>query len=186
MLTLLAAAGGVAWAFVRRRRAVAAAPPPVIPEDACEVPPPPRRWGGAVPAAVLAAMFAARVVVALRPAPSPMPLYESASRAYAEGRFADAAEYARHALGRASGSPLRPELLCLRGEGLLRAGEPSLAADAFDAVVGEGSPAYLAQALSGSARAHQAAGEEKQAEASRSRLMRDFPDSAWARRARSE
>ena len=37
----------------------------------------------------------------------PMPLYESASRAYGEGRFAEAAEYARHALASGATVPLR-------------------------------------------------------------------------------
>ena len=59
-----------------------------------------------------------------RPHPlDPMPLYEKASRAYAADRFADAAEYARHALSQGAAGPLRAELQCLRGESLLRSHE---------------------------------------------------------------
>ena len=120
--------------------------------------PAPRRWGAAVPAGVILVLFASRGLALHEPPPDPLPLYEAASRAYAEDRFADAAEYARHALTRATGSSLRPELLCLRGESLLRSGQPRLAAEAFEAVVQEGPGPYLPQALFGAARAYAAAG----------------------------
>jgi hypothetical protein len=59
------------------------------------------------------------------------------TRAQAEGRFADAAEYARHAALRATGAK-RGELLCLRAESLARAGqgEESRAVFAEAAVAG--------------------------------------------------
>jgi hypothetical protein len=181
-LTLAAMAGAGAAALLRRRRKPAAVDP-VIPADACEVPPPPRRWGAAVPAAVLIALFASRALALRHDAPLPLlPMYEAASRSYAEGRYADAAEYARHALARAAGSGLRPELLCLRGESLLLSGRPELAAEAFDAAWKEGTGPYVAQALSGSARAHAVAGDDAAAEAAKARLLREYGDTSWARR----
>ena len=84
-----------------------------------EPPPAAGRSGG--PRLVPAARCAPRGgAAALRLAPAPASaeahgLYERASRAYADERFGDAAEYARHAAAR-SGAPLRDELLCLRGE----------------------------------------------------------------------
>jgi outer membrane protein assembly factor BamD (BamD/ComL family) len=116
-----------------------------------------------------------------------MPLYERASRAYAAGRFADAAEYARSGLGARSSPSLRAELLCLRGESLLRAGQPHLSAEAFEAVLAEPEPnPYLAQALFGATQAHAAAGETEPARVARERLLRDFATSPWAARALRE
>jgi hypothetical protein len=182
-LTGLALAGALVHALLRRRTR-APAPAVVIPEDACDVAPPPRRWGAAVPAAVFAVLVAAGGATLLEPAPDPMPLYEAASRAAAEGRPADAAEYARHAIPRApSGHPLRLELLCLRGESLLATASPELAAEAFDLAVQEGTTAYLPQALAGSARAHSAIGNRAAAEASRARLAREYEGSPWVARA---
>jgi hypothetical protein len=183
-LTLLAAAAAVF--HLARRRRPATAVPVVLPEDACEVPPPPRRWGAAVPAGVIVLLFAARVVAVQEAPPDPLPLYEDASRAYAEDRFADAAEYARHALTRAAGSSLRPELLCLRGESLLRSGQPRLAVEAFEAVVQDGPGPYLPQALFGAAQAHAALGNRGEARLTRQRLLRDHADTPWARRAIAE
>jgi hypothetical protein len=95
-----------------------------------------------------------------------MPLYESASRAYGTGRFADAAEYARHALGRARPPPLRAELLCLRGESLLRAGQARLAAQSFQDVLAQPEPnPYVAQALFGVMEARTADGDAEHARA---------------------
>jgi hypothetical protein len=170
-----------AW---RRRRASARAPEavPVVP-DACEAPPAPLRWGPVVPVVLLVALFTARLVTRERPpGAEPLPLYELASRAYAEGRHAAAAEYARHALPRADAA-LKPELLALRGESLLRAGDALAAADAFDRVLAESpqSP-YVAQALYGASAARAAAGQADQAATLRARLLREFPDSPWAQR----
>ena len=113
-----------------------------------------------------------------------MPLYEKASRAYAAGRFTDAAEYARSGLGPRTPASLRAEMLCLRGESLLRAGDPRTAADAFQAALAEPEPnPYLAQALFGAMRARAASGEPELAQAARERLLREFASSPWASRA---
>ncbi len=185
-LTALAVIAAVVDLVRRRRRRPAVAPAVVLPDDACGFPPPPRRWGAAVPAALIAALFASRLVALAEDAPDPLPLYESASRAYAGGRYAEAAEYARHSLTRAAGWPLRPDLLCLRGESLLRSGQPAEAAQAFEAVVELGPGPYLPQALYGNARAYAAAGKTGESRLARERLLRDHGGSPWARRAATE
>ena len=182
-LTLLAAVAAMVLQAVRRLRRPAAPVAVVLPEDTCALAPPPRRWGAAVPAGILVVLFASRALALREPPPDPLPLYEAASRAYAGDRFADAAEYARHALTRATGSSLRPELLCLRGESLLRSGQPGLAAETFEAVVEEGPGPYLPQALFGNARAYAAAGKPAESRLARERLLRDHADTPWARRA---
>jgi outer membrane protein assembly factor BamD (BamD/ComL family) len=148
------------------------------------MPPATRRWGALIPGTILVACCAARLWT-LRASPSdPMPLYERASRAYSEGHHAEAAEYARHALARGAVAPLRGELLVLRGESLMRAGQARTAAETFEAVLAEPGPSpYVAQALFGAMRARLAAGELDAAAAARSRLLREFADSPWARRA---
>ena len=182
---LLAGLGGVARALVARGRPRPAPAMAPIPLDECTVPPPTRRWGAVVPAALLAACVAARLLTLRAPAPDPKPLYESASRAYAAGRFADAAEYARHALAQGAVGPLRVEVRCLRGESLLRAGDAPGAAEAFQGVLADADHgAYGAQALFGLARARAATGDLEGARQARERLMRDFADSPWARRLR--
>jgi hypothetical protein len=184
---LVAGAGLFAWRWWRRRRPRPAPIPPPIPLDECTVPPPTRRWGAIVPAALLVACVGARLWT-LRPVRlDPMPLYEKASQAFSAGRFADAAEYAHHALGQGAAAPLRAELLCLRGEGLLRAGETAMAAHVFQAVLAEPEPnPYVPQALFGLVRAHSVSGEAETARLARDRLLRDFADSPWARRALRE
>jgi TolA-binding protein len=182
---LLAGLGALvrAWAGRGRPRPAAAMAP--IPLDECTVPPPTRRWGSAVPAALILACVAARLATLRPPAPDPRPMYESASRAYAAGRFAEAAEYARHALARAPSPSLRAELRCLRGESLLRAGDATAAAEAFQAVLEEADhAAYGAQALFGLAQARAAAGDADGARQARERLLREYADSPWAQRAR--
>jgi hypothetical protein len=160
---------------------------PPIPLDECAMPPPTRRWGAAIPAALLLCCLGARLW-ALRPAgPDPMPLYESASRAYGAGHFAEAAEYARHALGQGAKAPLRAELLVLRAESLMRAGQAGAAAQTFDAVLAEADPnPYVAQALFGAMRARVASGEAEAAQMARERLLREFADTPWAHRALEE
>jgi tetratricopeptide (TPR) repeat protein len=188
-LSLVVLAGVLTWLWWRRRKAreVVAPSPPVARVDvACggdTFPKPPRRWGGAVPAFLLALLAAARL---FKSAPDrsreAQDLYELASRAYADDRFADAAEYARHGAARVR-APLRDELLCLRGESLLRAAQPSLALDAFEILLRESpdSP-YTAQALFSGASAREAAGDAAGARADRERLLEGYPETPWARR----
>jgi hypothetical protein len=196
LLALGAAGAGAAWRQ-RRRSAGSAAVGPVPPSmglPPCAsaspgpsldgLPPPPTRWGGGIPGLLLALLVLARF------APTPRDrsaeardLYERASRAYAEARFADAAEYARHAIARSAGLPLREELLCLRGESLLQDGQPGLAREAFETLLSN-SPqtAYAAQALFGRARAREGTGDAAGAEADRQRLRAEHPETPWARR----
>src|SRR5262249_8113676 len=172
----------------RRATAAAAVMPPPTPEvlEACDaLPPPPRRWGGVIPASFVLVLVAARFVAGERaPSLDRNALYEKASRAYAEERFDDAAEYARHALSGDADSPLRAELWCLRGESLLRTGRPAEAAEAFDVVVTRipESP-YVPQALFGRSLARDASGESGTAAADRRRLADEFADTPWAKRA---
>jgi len=190
-LGLLLSAATVLFALVqwrwasRRTKTVSRAV--VVEPGACDVPAPPRRWGWVVPVAALAMLFALRVLAGRsRPEEAgASSLYEKASRAYAKERFADAAEYARIALAQESPPVPRGELLSLRGESLLAAGEPRAAAEAFETLLSAepGSP-YAPQALYGAARARAALGEPERAESHRKRLLRDFPDTPWARRAR--
>ncbi|HET8644566.1 MAG TPA: hypothetical protein VFO85_03700, partial [Vicinamibacteria bacterium] len=177
------AGGGAVLSRLAAARSEAGAPQPL---DACDLPAPPRRWGGVIPAALLVLLPLGR----LAPGPPPVDtsaLHEKASRAYAEGRFADAAEYARHALGPSRGSSLHAELLALRAEALLRAGPAPSAAEAFEALLSEpAGGAYTAQALFGAAQARAAAGDGTEAARHRDRLLREFAHTPWAERARKE
>ena len=157
--------------------------------DACEpgeLPPPPKRWGAAIPLLLLAALFSSRAFGGGEPAEDPNVLYELASRAYAEGRHDEAAQYAGSALPAAADSPLAAELLTLRGESLLRAGRPRLAAGSFQCVVDGPKSPYVAQALFGLVAARRAAGDEAGATDALDRLQREHVDSPWADRARRE
>ncbi|HEX9202332.1 MAG TPA: tetratricopeptide repeat protein, partial [Vicinamibacteria bacterium] len=147
-----------------------------------------RRWGGLVPGLLLLAL----ALVRLRPDPSVKAhereleqLYEKASRAYTDERFAEAAEYARHAVVAGPQSPIRFELLCLRGESLLRAGQPLDAAQAFEEVL-QGPPngPHVPQALFSAAAAREAAGDGAGARAHRQRLLKEFGRTPWADRLR--
>ena len=108
-----------------------------------------------LPLAIVAGLASLRFAPAPRPAVDVTWLDEGASRAFAEERWETAAEYARHAIDLlGTEDPRRSELLCLRGEALLRAGQPRLAVLAFAPVVEAGSgPVPAAGALLGSARA---------------------------------
>ena len=133
----------------------------------------------------LAALAALRLAPE-RPRDVELPwLDEHAARAYAEDRWEDAAEYARHALERTpSDDKRRGELACLRGEALLRAQHPRLAAEAFGQVVDAGSGPYRPQALFSGALAREAAGDASGAAVWRARLRADYPETPWAERLR--
>ncbi|HEY5906397.1 MAG TPA: 6-pyruvoyl-tetrahydropterin synthase-related protein, partial [Vicinamibacteria bacterium] len=197
LLSVLSLVGAGLWAarqrYARGRAPTAASAPRVVVAPACsgaplsdgasDFPPPPRRWGGALPAAVLGILVLARFLhtSADRFAPAPE-LYERASRAYAEERFADAAEYARHAITR-SPAPLRDELLCLRGESLLREGQAQAALDAFSTLLSDSPETpYAAQALFSRARAREAVGDTAGAAEDRRRLREEHPGTPWAER----
>ena len=120
---------------------------------------------------------------ALARRPRSSALYERASRAYAAERWEDAAEYARHAAALLpSPDPRRAELLCVRGEALLRAGHAREAVEPFTLVV-EGEPGpHRPQALHSGALAREAAGDPEGASAWRRRLREEYPETPWARR----
>jgi tetratricopeptide (TPR) repeat protein len=133
------------------------------------------------------ALVVALAVLRLVPEPSHAreiePLYERASRAYAAERWEDAAEYARHAAALLpSPDPRRAELLCVRGEALLRAGHAREAVEPFT-LVAEGEPGpHRPQALHSGALALEAAGDVEGAAAWRRRLREEYPETPWARR----
>jgi outer membrane protein assembly factor BamD (BamD/ComL family) len=111
-------------------------------------------------------------------------LYERASRAYSAGRFDDAAEYARNALRASEGSSLHWELLCLRGQSLLRAGHPGAALESFETLLtAEPRGPYTPQALFGTMEAWTALGDAEGSRRARERLLREFPHTPWAERA---
>ena len=181
-------AGGSLWAFALARsgrRGTALAGSVRLPRslDACELPRPPRRWGGAVPAALLLLLASGRLVAFSSSSPADTSaLHGKAIEAYDAKRFADAAEYLRHALARGAGGDRRGELLCLRGESLLRAQQPRDALEAFAALVREQPSSVLVpQALAGEVRARESMGDLAGAQAVRQRLLQEFPHSAWAR-----
>ena len=90
----------------RRHRPAAAAAPMVLPSDACDLPKPERRWGGFVPGTLLVLLAVSRLFAGgHEPRVDGAALQAKAERAFAEQRFADAAEYARHALGASRGTP---------------------------------------------------------------------------------
>jgi hypothetical protein len=110
-------------------------------------------------------------------------LYERASRAYAAERWDDAAELARHAVALLpAADPRRAELLCVRGEALLRAGWVRPAVEAFTPVA-EGEPGpHRPQALYSGALALEAAGDDAGAAAWRRRLVEEYAETPWAGR----
>jgi hypothetical protein len=146
--------------------------------------PPRRRWGGVLPALLILGLAAARFVVGPKDhTAEARELYERASQAYAQERFADAGEYARHAAWLGSGTPLRDEMLCLRGESLLRADRPDLAVETFEILLRD-SPAspYAPQALFSGALAREKVGNVEGAREWRQRLRDTYSDTPWAQR----
>jgi hypothetical protein len=183
------ALAAIALAVHRARRAARSPAAPVVIAMPSEDARAGRRWGGLVPGVLLLAL----VLVRLRPDPTVKThdrevddLYKRASRAYEGDRFADAAEYARHAVLAGPQSPLRFELLCLRGESLLRAGQPLDAAQAFEEVLqGPPNEPHVPQALFSAAAAREAAGDKSGALAHRQRLLKEFGKTPWAERLRA-
>ena len=146
-----------------------------------------RRWGVALlrvlPLAIVAGLAALRLAPEPRPAVAAEWLDQGASRAFAEERWETAAEYARHAIDLLGAEDVRQhQLLCLRGEALLRAGHPRQAALAFAPVVEAGSGPHRAQALFSGALAREAAGDAEGAAAWRRSLRSDYPGTPWAER----
>ena len=103
--------------------------------EMCEPPPPPRRWGWAVPTALLVLLVAVRFLPENgRSRREASELRQRAEAAFGVGRFADAAEYARHAIRRLEAAdPRRAALLRLRGESLIRVGRNAEGEDALRA-----------------------------------------------------
>jgi hypothetical protein len=132
MALSLGALAFVAWRLLEDRRAAQKPREPRMPRaltpavlEMCEPPPPPRRWGWAFPVSILAVLVAARFVPAdLASGREGAELERRADAAFRAGRFADAAEYARHALRRFGvGDPRWEALLKVRHESRVRAGE---------------------------------------------------------------
>jgi hypothetical protein len=142
----------------------------------------------AVPLLLLALLALARLLPPRRPPGDVAWLDDQASRAFTEKRWEAAAEYARAALGLAAGGDSRRgELQCVRGEALLRAGHPRLAAEAFATVVGQmpGDP-HRAQALYAGAVAREASGDAAGAAEWRRWLREEFPGNPWVERLRTD
>jgi tetratricopeptide (TPR) repeat protein len=169
----LAAAGVIVLFGARpwRRRAEAIPPAATAPTRAL----------AALPVVLLLALAALRLAPRPSHAGEAATLYEQASRAYAAEQWEPAAEYARRAVALApAGDSRRAELLCVRGEALLRAGPAREAAETFAVAVEDGG-AHLPQALHSGARAREASGDVEGAAAWRRRLAAEFPETPWAR-----
>jgi 6-pyruvoyl-tetrahydropterin synthase related domain len=120
----------LAWRIRVERRAARVPREPQMPRaltpavlEMFEPPPPPRRWGWAVPTVLLALLVAAHLLPRLASASAREgpELRRRAEAAYRAGRYAEAAEYARHAVRRfAANAPERARLLELRRESLAR------------------------------------------------------------------
>jgi hypothetical protein len=150
---------------------------------------------GALPIVMVVALAALRLAPTVRAALhdagrrlAPRPdaaetLDERASQAYAEERWEDAAEYARHAAALLpSPDPRRAGLLCVRGEALLRAGHAREAVEPFTLVVEGGPGPHRPQALHSGALAREAAGDAEGASAWRRQLRAEYPETPWAQR----
>jgi hypothetical protein len=140
------------------------------------------RWGGVVPATLLLALAGLRLAH-VEPKPDPelgRDLQARAEAAWAEGRWAQTADYAGHAV-RLAPADRKTELQMLRAESLLRAGHVREAYHAFSQVADAASP-YRPQALHGKWAAATAAGFTREARAARDDLRAAFPDTPWARK----
>ncbi|HSD67700.1 MAG TPA: 6-pyruvoyl-tetrahydropterin synthase-related protein, partial [Vicinamibacteria bacterium] len=175
---LAAAAAALAAAAAWRRRR-SSAPPGVGPSG-------PGKGGRALvalPLALVAALAALRLVPPTSHALEIDALYGLASRAYSAERWEDAGEYARHATALLpTTDSRRAELLCVRGEALLRAGHAREAVEPFR-LVAEGEPdPHRPQALYSGAAALEASGHVRDAATWRRRLREEYPETPWARR----
>jgi hypothetical protein len=134
----------------RRRPLDSARRIPVVPSfvATCDHPDPPRRWGGLIPLALLAAFCLLRLVPGpeLARAAEAERLEELTRAATEAGRWADAAEYARHAISRRRGQPEEVTLSLERGRALLRAGDAERGAELLRWVVGRASEAPVREA----------------------------------------
>ncbi len=185
LLFLAAIAVGVVLARRSRGRAAgesaSTAPAPVVRSERA------RRFRHTLPRLLPLAIVTGLAALRLAPGPRPVAdvkwLDEGASRAFAEERWETAAEYARHAIDILAAEDLRRnELLCLRGEALLRAGHPRIAVQAFAPVIEAGSGPYRPQALYSGALAREAAGDSEGAAAWRLALRHEHPKTPWAER----
>jgi hypothetical protein len=137
-----------------------------------------------LPLVIVALLAATRLLPMLRSPSDGDWLFEQASRAYAESRWADSAEYARHGAARLPANDTRrAELLCLRGEALLRSAHPREAVEAFTEVLARGpEDSHRAHALFSGARAKEDLGDDAGAALWRRWLREQFPDDPWTQR----
>ena len=135
-----------------------------------------------LPLVVIVALASLRLLPRPRVAETEV-LDARASQAYAQERWEDAAEYARHAVTPlVSPDPRRAGLLCLRGEALLRAGHAREAIEPFTLVVEAGPGPHRPQALHSGALAREAAGDPQGAASWRQQLRAEYPETPWAQR----
>lgn len=161
------------------------------------VPALPDRAGPALaglPIVLVLLLAAGRLLPASAPQGDVDDLAERASRAYAERRWGEAAEYARHAVALLSpdeddddDGPRRSELLWVGGQSLLEDGHPREALPLFEQVVDMEAPGvHRPQALFSGAEAQEAAGNLEGAREWRRRLGDDYPDNPWTERLTSD
>jgi hypothetical protein len=137
-------------------------------------------WGGLVPAGLILALGALAVwPVADARGPEYEQLSRRARAACGSQRFAEAAEYARHAASRAPDAQARSGWQCLRGESLLSAGDLHGAARVLGLVLAGPASGSTRRALQGAVRAYEAIADEDLArqlvKLYRERLEREFP-----------
>jgi len=172
--TLAALLGALALALVRRRRARRGGDDPAWASGGRAV---------VVPVLLCLGLGGLRLVGA-KPGEDPalaQDLYERATRAQAEGRLADAAEYAQHAIAHTRETGLWVELTVLRGESLRSIGRYGDAIVAFEAVLRRdaGGP-YEAQALCRAAEVYEALGRTADAHRAGQRLRSQYGETPWA------
>jgi len=134
---LLIAVGARYWPRSRREDD---APPPVpilsFIAQGCG-PPPSRRLGGLIPAALILTLFAIRFLPAADEVNVAGELLTKAEVAATAGRYADAAEYARHGISLAEAEDVAAELRLVRAEALLELGDDEPARSLLDEVLAD-------------------------------------------------